>query len=43
MRRGYNDKVIRKQLLRAREHSGNDLLEREKSQIPDQKLTFNIF
>ena len=39
---GYNEKMIRKQLLRAWEHSGNDLLEREKPQMPEQKVTFNI-
>ena len=42
MERGYNEKMIRKQILRAREHSRNDLLEREKPQMPEQKLTFNI-
>ena len=34
--------MTRKQLLRARNHSRNDLLEREKKQISEQKLTFNI-
>ena len=36
--------MIRKQILRAREHSRNDLLEREreKPQVSEQKLTFNI-
>ena len=34
--------MIRKQILRAREHSRNDLLEREKQQMSEQKLTFNI-
>ena len=42
MERGYNEKMIRKQILRAREHSRNDLLEREKPQVSEQKLTFNI-
>ena len=42
MERGYNEKMIRKQILRAREHTRNDLLEREKPQMPEQKLTFNI-
>ena len=42
MERGYNEKMIRKQILSAREHSRNDLLEREKQQICEQKLTFNI-
>ena len=40
--RGYNEKMIRKQILRAREHSRNDLLEKEKPQMSEQKLTFNI-
>ena len=31
MERGYNGKMIRKQILRAREHSRKDLLEREKN------------
>ena len=38
----YNKKMIRKQILRAREHSRNDLLERKKPHIPEQKLIFNI-
>ena len=42
MERGYNEKMIRKQILRAREHSRNDLLEREKQQMSEQKLTFSI-
>ena len=42
MERGYNEKMIRKQILRAGEHSRNDLLEREKQQMSEQKLTFNI-
>ena len=42
MERGYNQKMIDKQILRAWEHSRNDLLEREKPQMPEQKLTFNI-
>ena len=40
--RGYNEKMIRNQILRAREHSRNDLLEREKQQMSEQKLTFSI-
>ena len=31
-----------KQLLRAQEHSRNNLLESEKPQMPVQKLTFNV-
>ena len=42
MERGYNEKIIRKQRLRAPEHSRNDLLEREKQHMSEQKLTFNI-
>ena len=42
MERGYNEKMIRKQILYAREHSRNDLLEKEKQQRPEKKLTFNI-
>ena len=35
-------KIIRKQIFTVREHSRNDLLEREKPQMSEQKLTFNI-
>ena len=42
MERGFNEKMTLKQILRAQEHSRNDLLEREKSQMPEQKLTLNI-
>ena len=42
MANGYNEKMIRNQVLRAQEHSRNDLLEREKPQMSQQKLTFNI-
>ena len=42
MERGYNEKMIREQILSAREHSRNDLLEKEKQQMPEKKLTFNI-
>ena len=38
MERGYNEKMIRKQILRAREPLRNDLLEREKPQMSEQKL-----
>ena len=34
--------MIRKQILRAREHSRKDLLEREKTEPSEPKLTFNI-
>ena len=42
MERGYSKKMIHKQILRAHEHSRNDILEREKSKMSEQKLTFNI-
>ena len=42
MERGYNGKTIRKQILKAREHSRKDLLEREKAETSEPKLTFNI-
>ena len=40
--RGYNEKMIRKQILRAWEPSRNYLLEREKPQISEQKLILYI-
>ena len=43
MERGYNEKIKRKQILSTREHSRNDLLEKEKQQMSEKKLTFNIF
>ena len=42
MERGYNGKMIRKQILRAREHSRKDLLEREKAETSEPRLMFNI-
>ena len=42
MERGYNGNMIRKQVLRAREHSRKDLLEREKADTSEPRLTFNI-
>ena len=42
MERGYNGKMMRKQILRAREHSRKDLLEREKTETYEPKLTFRI-
>ena len=38
----YNEKMMKKQILSAREQSANDLLEKEKQQISEKKLTFNI-
>ena len=34
--------MIRRQILSAREYSRNDLLEKEKQQMSEKKLTFNI-
>ena len=42
MERGCNGKMIRKQILRARELSRKDLLEREKAETSEPKLTFDI-
>ena len=42
MERGYNEKMIRKQILSARDHSRNDILEKEKQQMSERKLTFNV-
>ena len=42
MERGYNEKMIRKQILSAREYSRNDLLEKEKQQMSEKKITLNI-
>ena len=42
MKREYNGKMIRKQILRARENSRKDLLEREKAETSEPKLTLNI-
>ena len=42
MEGGYNGKMIRKQILRAREHSRKNFLEREKTETSEPKLTFNI-
>ena len=40
--KGYNKKMVRKQVLRAREHSRKSLLEKVKSESDQKKLTFNI-
>ena len=42
MGRRYNGKLSRKQILRAREDSRKNLLEREKEETSDSKLPFNI-
>ena len=42
MERGYNGKMIRKQILRAQDHSRKDLLKKEKAKTSEPRLTFNI-
>ena len=42
MERGYNERKVRKQILTAREHSKKELIEREKTKISEQKLTFSL-
>ena len=42
MESGYNKTMMRKQILNTREYSRNDLLEREKQQMSEKKLIFNI-
>ena len=42
MERGYNEKIIRKQILRAWEHSRKDFHGREKTETSVPNLTFNI-
>ena len=42
LERGYNSKLERKEILRAREISRNELLDKEKSQGNVSKLTFNV-
>ena len=42
MERGYNEKMWHKQILRAREHSRNDVFKREKPQMSEQNITFKI-
>ena len=42
MEMGYSEKIIRKQLLRAPEHSRKDFLEREKPETSEPKLTLKI-
>ena len=40
MEKGYNGKMIRKQILRAREHSRKDFLVGEKEETSEVKLKF---
>ena len=42
MVRAYDRKMIRKQILRVQEHSSKELLETEKTETSEMKLTFNI-
>lgn len=42
MERRYNGKKARKQILRVREHSKKEVLEREKTKFSEQKLTFSM-
>ena len=42
MERGYNRKMVRKQILIAQEYSRKDLLEREKAETSKLKLMLNI-
>ena len=42
MERSYNEKMLRKQILRSRENSRNDFLERKNQQMSEKKLTFNF-
>ena len=42
MERGYNKKLMCKQILRACTHSRNNRFEREEPQMSEQKLTSNI-
>ena len=40
--RGYNERVVRQEILKARKIPRNELLEKERSQPEENKLTFNI-
>ena len=42
LEKGYSEKMVRKQVLRPREHSRESLLEKVKSEPDQNKLTFNI-
>ena len=42
MERGYSSKLVRKEILRARQIPRNGLLDKKKSQRNDSKLTFNV-
>ena len=42
MERGYSERMVRTQILKARGVSRNSLLERENTKTSESKLTFNI-
>ena len=42
LERGYSEKMVREQILRARKESRDSLLERSNSRTQETKLTFNI-
>ena len=42
LERGYSSNLVRKEILRARKIPRNELLDKEKSQGNDSKLTFNV-
>ena len=42
LERGYNSKLVRKEILLARKISRNGLLDKKKSQGNDSRLTFNV-
>ena len=42
MERGYSERIVRMQILKARGESRNSLLEQGNTKTSDSKLTFNI-
>ena len=42
MRRGYRERMVRRQILRARGQSRDSLLEQGNTRTSESKLTFNI-
>ena len=42
LEKGYSEKIVRKQVLRVREHSRKSLFEKVKSESDQKKLAFNI-
>ena len=42
LERGYSSKLVRKKIFWARKIPRNELLDKEKSQRNDRKLTFNV-